>query len=90
MSRRVRVAALLTGALLAHASLAPSATAQSVATSERGAAALGSVLAGLGTTGRVLTVAAHPDDEDTQFIAWLTRGRHVETAYLSLTRGDRA
>ena len=63
-------------------------SAQWGVTSERGAAALGSVLAGIGTTGRVLTVAAHPDDEDTQFIAWLTRGRHVETAYLSLTRGD--
>ncbi len=62
--------------------------AQGMPTSERGAAALGSVLAGIGTTGRVLTVAAHPDDEDTQFIAWLTRGRHIETAYLSLTRGD--
>lgn len=58
------------------------------ATTERGAAALGSVLAGIGTTGRVLTVAAHPDDEDTPVIAWLARGRHVETAYLSLTRGD--
>ncbi len=55
---------------------------------DRGAAALGSTLAGIGTTGRVLTIAAHPDDEDTQFIALLTRGRHVETAYLSLTRGD--
>ena len=62
--------------------------AQGMPTTERGAAALGSVLAGIGTTGRVLSVAAHPDDEDTQFIAWLTRGRHVETAYLSLTRGD--
>ena len=37
---------------------------------------------------RVLWIAAHPDDEDTQLIAWLARGRHVETAYLSLTRGD--
>ena len=33
-------------------------------------------------------IGAHPDDEDTQVIAWLSRGRHVETAYLSLTRGD--
>lgn len=57
-------------------------------TPERGAAALSSALAGLGTTGRVLTVAAHPDDEDTPIIAWLAKGRHVETAYLSLTRGD--
>jgi LmbE family N-acetylglucosaminyl deacetylase len=61
---------------------------QAQVTTERGAAALGSALAGIGTTGRVLTVAAHPDDEDTQVIAWLARGRHVETAYLSLTRGD--
>jgi LmbE family N-acetylglucosaminyl deacetylase len=37
---------------------------------------------------RVLWVAAHPDDEDTNLIAWLARGRNVETAYLSLTRGD--
>lgn len=57
-------------------------------TPERGAARLGSTLAGIGTTGRVLTVAAHPDDEDTPVIAWLARARHVETAYLSLTRGD--
>ena len=37
---------------------------------------------------RVLWIGAHPDDEDTQLISWLARGRHVETAYLSLTRGD--
>jgi LmbE family N-acetylglucosaminyl deacetylase len=37
---------------------------------------------------RVLWIGAHPDDEDTQLIAWLARGRRVETAYLSLTRGD--
>lgn len=55
---------------------------------ERGAVSLGSTLEGIGTTGRVLTIAAHPDDEDTQLIAWLARGRHVETGYLSLTRGD--
>jgi LmbE family N-acetylglucosaminyl deacetylase len=55
---------------------------------ERGAAALGDVVAGLGTTARVLVIGAHPDDEDTNLITWLTRGAHVETAYLSLTRGD--
>lgn len=37
---------------------------------------------------RVLWVAAHPDDEDTNLIAWLARGRSVVTAYMSLTRGD--
>jgi LmbE family N-acetylglucosaminyl deacetylase len=63
------------------------ATAQA-ADRERGAAALGELLRGLGVTARVLVVGAHPDDEDTQLITWLARGRGVETAYLSLTRGD--
>ena len=39
-------------------------------------------------TGRVLYVAAHPDDENTQLITFLARGRGYKTAYLSLTRGD--
>ena len=55
---------------------------------ERGASALGAALRGLGVSTRVLIIGAHPDDEDTQVIAWLSRGRQVETAYLSLTRGD--
>src|SRR5256714_11548835 len=37
---------------------------------------------------RVLWIAAHPDDEDTNLIAWLARVRTVNTAYMSLTRGD--
>src|ERR1700730_15640797 len=40
------------------------------------------------TTGSVLYVAAHPDDENTQAITYLARGRGYRTAYLSLTRGD--
>src|SRR5512146_3458373 len=55
---------------------------------ERGAASLGELLAGLGTTTRVMMIGAQPDDEDTQLIAYLAKARHVETAYLSLTRGD--
>lgn len=55
---------------------------------ERGAVALGESVAGLDVTARVLVIGAHPDDEDTQLIAYLARGRQVETAYLSLTRGD--
>ena len=54
----------------------------------RGAAALGDAVEGLGVSVRVLMIGAHPDDEDTQLIAYLARGRHIETAYLSLTRGD--
>lgn len=37
---------------------------------------------------RVLYVAAHPDDENTRLIAWLENSQHIETAYLSLTRGQ--
>src|ERR1700712_917839 len=55
---------------------------------ERGAVVLGESVAGLGVTTRVLVIGAHPDDEDTQLITWLARGRQVETGYLSLTRGD--
>ena len=75
----------LVAAWLAVSSLVP--LTRGVA-QERGAAALGSALQGLGVSTRVLIIGAHPDDEDTQVIAWLSRGRHVETAYLSLTRGD--
>jgi LmbE family N-acetylglucosaminyl deacetylase len=39
-------------------------------------------------TGRVLHVAAHPDDEFTQQIVYLALGRHYQAAYLSITRGD--
>lgn len=41
-----------------------------------------------GTWRRVLMVGAHPDDEDTGLLTILTRGEGVETAYLSLSRGE--
>ncbi len=59
-----------------------------LAAQERGAVVLGESVAGLDVTPRVLVIGAHPDDEDTQLITWLARGRQVETGYLSLTRGD--
>ena len=40
------------------------------------------------TLGSVLMVAAHPDDENTQLIAYFARGRGYRMAYDSLTRGD--
>lgn len=40
------------------------------------------------STGTVLHVAAHPDDENTQLITAMARGRGYRTAYLSVTRGD--
>ncbi|HSN67945.1 MAG TPA: PIG-L family deacetylase, partial [Thermoanaerobaculia bacterium] len=42
----------------------------------------------LGVVGSALYVAAHPDDENTAMIAWLSNGKLVRTAYLAATRGD--
>jgi len=38
--------------------------------------------------GTVLMIAAHPDDEHTEVLAYFARGRFLRTAYLSLTRGE--
>jgi LmbE family N-acetylglucosaminyl deacetylase len=42
----------------------------------------------LNVLGRVLYVAAHPDDENTGLISFFSNGALFDTAYLSLTRGD--
>ena len=73
--------ALLTGALIL---LVPVARAAQ----EPGAVALDQRIRGLTVTARVLIIGAHPDDEDTRLITWLSRARSIETAYLSLTRGE--
>jgi LmbE family N-acetylglucosaminyl deacetylase len=73
---------------LAALSLFVTLAAPRLLSQERGASALGEDIAGMGTTTRVLMIGAHPDDEDTQLIAYLAKGKHIETAYLSLTRGD--
>jgi LmbE family N-acetylglucosaminyl deacetylase len=38
--------------------------------------------------GSALYIAAHPDDENTELLAYLALGRDYRIAYLSLTRGD--
>jgi len=45
-------------------------------------------LEALNVTGRVLYVAAHPDDENTRLLSYFAKGKKFRTAYLSLTRGD--
>ena len=42
----------------------------------------------LGVVGRVLFVAAHPDDENTHLLAWAVSEKGLRAAYLSMTRGD--
>ena len=42
----------------------------------------------LAVLGSVLYVAAHPDDENTRFLAYMARERQYRTGYLAMTRGD--
>ncbi|MCB0738229.1 MAG: PIG-L family deacetylase, partial [Bacteroidetes bacterium] len=62
----------------------PFAKAQSEVTSSE----IRHEIEGLKTVGSVMYLAAHPDDENTRLIAYLSKGRHLKTTYLSLTRGD--
>jgi hypothetical protein len=40
----------------------------------------------LNVLGSVLYIAAHPDDENTRLLAWLSKDKLYRTGYLSLTR----
>jgi LmbE family N-acetylglucosaminyl deacetylase len=55
---------------------------------DRGAGGLTLVLQRLQTTASALHTGAHPDDEDSAFMARVARGDHARVAYLSLTRGE--
>ena len=55
---------------------------------DRGAMGLAQALNRLDVIESVLHTGAHPDDENSALLAWLSRGAGVRTAYLSATRGD--
>ena len=42
----------------------------------------------LGVLGSVLYMAAHPDDENTRLLAYMSKEKLYRTGYLSITRGD--
>jgi LmbE family N-acetylglucosaminyl deacetylase len=42
----------------------------------------------LNVVGSVLYIAAHPDDENTAFLAYMAKGRLMRSAYLAVTRGE--
>jgi hypothetical protein len=44
--------------------------------------------ASIGPTPRVLFIGVRPEDEDNALLAWLGLGHGVETAFLSITRGE--
>jgi len=77
-SRPFFVAALLAGLAPAWAQLQPFP----------GTPAIEHSLRRLDQLGSVLMIAAHPDDERTGVLAYFARGRHMRTAYLSVTRGE--
>src|SRR5205085_6465180 len=52
------------------------------------AAQLQLALKKLNVLGTALYIAAHPDDENTAMIAWLSNDRLYRTGYLAMTRGD--
>lgn len=84
LPRILRVTAVV---LLALAS-APRLPAQWIGPGTGGTAALDQARRYLADGRRVLVIGAHPDDEDTELITVLSRGMGIETAYLSLTRGE--
>jgi LmbE family N-acetylglucosaminyl deacetylase len=67
--------------------LAWSAPSPAQAPPVRDAAALELALDQLQVVGSVLYLAAHPDDENTGLLTYFSKGRHLRTCYLSLTRG---
>src|SRR5688572_24029425 len=81
---RAAPAALLLAALV----LAPAAPALAQEPPRAGLVDAALRLRQLDGVKRVLMIGAHPDDEDSALLAALARGHGVETAYLSLTRGD--
>jgi LmbE family N-acetylglucosaminyl deacetylase len=78
--QKIRISILLLVALVLNAS----AQQQNAPNS----AAIVHSLQKLKTIGRVLYIAAHPDDENTRLLSFLANERKYETVYLSLTRGD--
>ena len=74
--------------LLVLAALAAPALRAAAPAETPNAAEIRLALAKLNVVGGVLYVAAHPDDENTAFLAWASREKLVDAGYLSMTRGD--
>jgi len=55
---------------------------------DTGAAGLTQALRRLQTTGRMMQVVAHPDDEDGGMLTLESRGKGVQTLLMTLTRGE--
>lgn len=83
--RKVRSSLALT---FLTALLAPTAHADLPKSIERGAIGIEQAVGRLPVTARFLLVGAHPDDEPSGLMAYVSRGLRAESAYLSLNRGE--
>ncbi|HEY6362235.1 MAG TPA: PIG-L family deacetylase, partial [Vicinamibacterales bacterium] len=82
------ILALVSASLAAVVSVHDPLGAQVRPIYDQGAAGLTRLLERLQTTASVLHTGAHPDDEDSAFIARAARGDAARVAYLSLNRGE--
>jgi LmbE family N-acetylglucosaminyl deacetylase len=81
-------AAVVVG-ILAFAGTANSADAPPLLSSDQmNGSEIQLALQKLNVLGRVLYIAAHPDDENTNLMAFWSNGSLYDAAYLSVTRGD--
>src|SRR6187397_1836257 len=85
---RTRVAVVVAGLVGVAISVQGPSCAQVRTVYDMGAAGLVQLLERLQTTASVLHTGAHPDDEDSSFLARMARGDHARVAYLSLNRGE--
>jgi LmbE family N-acetylglucosaminyl deacetylase len=73
---------------LALSSFTLSLAAQPLSPRALDAAELRLMIKKLNVLGSVLFIAAHPDDENTAFLAYMAKGRLMRSAYLAVTRGE--
>src|SRR3982750_2017117 len=86
--RRVRPVTLVTISFLLCSSVFAAEAPATPMPTPMNAADIQLAMQKLNVLGRVLYVAAHPDDENTNLIALWANGALYQTAYLSATRGD--
>ncbi len=86
-SMRARLSLVLV-ILASTALVRPALDAQVRPVYDLGASGLTQVLERLQTTASVLHTGAHPDDEDSAFLARAARGDHARVGYLALNRGE--
>jgi LmbE family N-acetylglucosaminyl deacetylase len=85
--KRTLIFPLLT-ALTVWIVFAPTTQAQVRPVNDYGVTGVQQMLRKLNTNASVMMIGAHPDDEDSALLAYLSRHDQARTVYLSLTRGD--